>query len=79
MPLLKFHILRGRSEAEINALLDAAHEAMLEAFRVPERDRYQIVFEHDADMFRAQDRTGLSVHGEVRAAGSGLPPSRERI
>jgi hypothetical protein len=60
MPLLKFHILRGRSEAEINALLDAAHEAVLEAFRVPERDRYQIVFEHDADMIRAQD-TGLGI------------------
>ena len=58
MPLLKFHMIRGRSQAEIATLLDAAHEAVLEAFQVPEADRYQIVFEHDAHQLRALD-TGL--------------------
>lgn len=60
MPLLKFNIIRGRSRQEIDTLLDAAHEAMLEAFKVPERDRYQIVLEHDAHMLRALD-TGLGI------------------
>ena len=51
MPLLRFDVIEGRSEAELKALLDAAHRAMLAAFGVPERDRYQIVTEHKrADM-----------------------------
>ena len=46
MPFLRFDLIEGRSEAELKALLDAAHRAMLAAFKVPERDRYQIVQEH---------------------------------
>ncbi|MGZ5823811.1 MAG: tautomerase family protein, partial [Hyphomicrobium sp.] len=48
MPLIRFDLIKGRTDKEIANLLDAAHEAMLEAFRVPVRDRYQIVQEHDA-------------------------------
>ncbi len=32
MPLMRFDLLEGRSDAELKTLLDAAHEAMLEAF-----------------------------------------------
>jgi Tautomerase enzyme len=46
MPLVRFDAVEGRSEAEIKNLLDAAHRAMLSAFRVPENDRYQIYQEH---------------------------------
>lgn len=60
MPLLKFNVIRGRSQAELDTLLDAAHEAVLEAFKVPPRDRYQIVLEHDAGHVRAED-TGLGI------------------
>ncbi|KRE09451.1 tautomerase [Bacillus sp. Root239] len=48
MPLLRFDIIEGRDEKELKTLLDAAHRAMLEAFGVPERDRYQIVHQHPA-------------------------------
>lgn len=58
MPLIKVHIRKGRSEAEVELLLDTMHEVMLSAFNVPERDRYQLVFEHEASHFRALD-TGL--------------------
>jgi hypothetical protein len=37
---LRFDLIEGRNEAEIGALLDAAHRAVLEAFGVPERDRF---------------------------------------
>ncbi len=40
MPLLRFDVIEGRSEEELNVLLDTAHDAMIEAFDVPERDRY---------------------------------------
>ncbi|TDW25034.1 tautomerase-like protein [Rhizobium azibense] len=58
MPLIKLHIQKGRSEAEVELLLDTVHEVMLSTFSVPERDRYQLVFEYQASHFRALD-TGL--------------------
>ena len=48
MPLLRFDVIEGRSEEELKTLLDTAHDAMVEAFDVPERDRYQIVHTHKA-------------------------------
>ncbi len=60
MPLLVFDILKGRSEAQIAAMLDAAHEAMVAAFQVPVRDRYQIVHEHEPGRMIVQD-TGLGI------------------
>ncbi|MBB2166792.1 tautomerase family protein [Gluconacetobacter aggeris] len=60
MPLMKFHVLKGRTPAEIDQLLDAAHEAMLRAFKVPARDRYQILVEHEPTHLRALD-TGLDI------------------
>ena len=35
MPLLRFDLIEGRTDAELKALLDAAHSAMLLAFEVP--------------------------------------------
>jgi tautomerase-like protein len=60
MPLLRFDVLEGRSEDEIAALLDAAHRVVLEAFRVPAGDRYQIVHEHKPSRVRIED-TGLGI------------------
>ncbi|WP_175282630.1 tautomerase family protein, partial [Gluconobacter morbifer] len=45
MPLLRFDLIEGRTDAQIATLLDAAHDAMLEAFKVPVRDRYQLVYQ----------------------------------
>ncbi|HAE0521195.1 TPA_asm: tautomerase family protein, partial [Salmonella enterica subsp. enterica serovar Enteritidis str. P125109] len=58
MPLLRFDVIEGRSEEELNVLLDTAHDAMVEAFDVPERDRYQIVHTHKTNEMVIQD-TGL--------------------
>lgn len=60
MPLLRFDLIEGRSDAELKTLLDAAHEAMLEAFKVPVRDRYQLVHEHKASRMIVED-TGLGI------------------
>ena len=58
MPLLYFNVLEGRTDAELKAMLDAAHRAMLAAFKVPERDRYQIVNEYKPSRMIVED-TGL--------------------
>lgn len=60
MPLLKFHVYKGRSGEEVNLLLDATHEAMVRSFNVPERDRYQILNEYEPSHLRALD-TGLNI------------------
>lgn len=58
MPLLRFDLIEGRTDDELKTLLDAAHRAMLAAFKVPERDRYQIVTEHKPSRMIMED-TGL--------------------
>jgi len=58
MPLLKFDLIQGRNPQQIQALLDAAHSAMVEAFEVPESDRYQCVTQHQPGEMILKD-TGL--------------------
>ncbi|WP_260954345.1 tautomerase family protein [Pseudomonas citri] len=58
MPLLKIDVVEGRSDEAIQRLLDTTHRAMVDAFQVPERDRYQILNEHAPNRMIVQD-TGL--------------------
>src|ERR1700687_801506 len=60
MPLLRIDVIEGRSEAELRELLDAIHCAMLAAFKVAQRDRYQIVQAHPAAEMKIED-TGLGI------------------
>jgi hypothetical protein len=60
VPLIRIDAITGRTEAEVQTLLDAAHRAMLAAFKVPERDRYQVYTEHPKSHLIAQD-TGLDI------------------
>jgi Tautomerase enzyme len=60
LPVLRIDLIEGRSHAELKELLDAIHRAMLAAFKVPERDRYQIVHQHPAAEMRIED-TGLGI------------------
>jgi Tautomerase enzyme len=60
MPMLKFDLVEGRTDEQIQTMLDAAHRAVLTAFNVPERDRYQVVNEHKASRMVIED-TGLGI------------------
>ena len=60
MPLLYIDLIEGRTAVQVGQLLDAVHEAVLEAFGVPERDRYQVVRTHPAHEVVALD-TGLGL------------------
>jgi hypothetical protein len=60
MPLLCFDLIAGRSENQIKKILDVTHEVMVNAFNVPERDRYQIVREHAPSRMVIED-TGLGI------------------
>ncbi len=65
MPLLYVDLIEGRTPAEIQALLDAMHDAVVEAFGVPPRDRYQVVSTHPAHEIVAWD-TGLGIERSSR-------------
>ena len=65
MPLLNFTVVTGRTPQEIRQLLDSAHAAVVEAFGVPDRDRYQIVNVREPDQVIALD-TGLDIERSDR-------------
>ncbi|NTH48937.1 tautomerase family protein [Agrobacterium rhizogenes] len=60
MPLIKINLLKGRSPGERERLLDCIHEAVVKAFNVPARDRYQVLYEHEPTHVRVED-TGLGI------------------
>jgi hypothetical protein len=60
MPLVQFDLVEGRSANQVKALRNATHSALVAAFRIPERDRYQIVREHPASHFRTPQGPALS-------------------
>ncbi|MXP67849.1 tautomerase family protein [Pantoea sp. Aalb] len=60
MPLLIFDIIQGRSDSEIRTLLNVSHSVVINSFKVPERDRYQIVNEHKHYQMFFQD-SGLGI------------------
>ena len=46
MPFIRIDMIEGRSDDELKKLLDTIQSVVVEAFDVPETDRYQIVHEH---------------------------------
>jgi phenylpyruvate tautomerase PptA (4-oxalocrotonate tautomerase family) len=46
MPLIRFDMIEGRTETEVTNILDISHQVVVDAFKVPEGDRYQIVHQH---------------------------------
>lgn len=60
MPLVRFDALEGRSDSEVKTLLDAAHRAIVKAFHVNDRDRYQVYTARPKGRFIMQD-TGLGI------------------
>ena len=77
MPLLCFDLIVGRSENQIKRILDVTHEVMVNAFNVPERDRYQIVREHLPSRMILED-TGLGIERTREQDGpSGHDPTSQ--
>src|SRR5271156_2592496 len=76
MPFLRVDAYEGRSKEQVKELLDAIHRAVLSAFGVPLRDRYQVYQEHSAENFIVQD-TGLSIERTKKDVFIGIT-SRQR-
>jgi phenylpyruvate tautomerase PptA (4-oxalocrotonate tautomerase family) len=55
MPLVKISIRQGRTTSEKKSLLDAVHAALVEAFKIPEGDRNQRLFEFSEENFEISE------------------------
>ena len=47
MPFVRIAVRAGKSESHRRALGDAVHRALVETIQVPEKDRFQLITEHD--------------------------------
>ena len=55
MPFVRIDLIRGRRPDEVRAIADATHRALVDVLGIPERDRFQVITEHDADHVIALD------------------------
>lgn len=60
MPLMKVDLIKGREREEIEQILNISYEVMLDTFKAPKGDRYQIVNQHEDYEMQILD-TGLGV------------------
>jgi phenylpyruvate tautomerase PptA (4-oxalocrotonate tautomerase family) len=51
MPLVRISLLEGRPEPYRRAIADGVHRALMETMNVSERDRFQIIEEHQNSGF----------------------------
>jgi 4-oxalocrotonate tautomerase len=51
MPIVRIALRRGKSAAYIAALRNGIYAAMHESFSVPDKDRFILVSQHDAEEF----------------------------
>lgn len=55
MPLIKIEIYKGKNQSYKNAILDTVHEALVNAFKIPENDRNQRIYELDEENFERRE------------------------
>jgi hypothetical protein len=66
VPLVRIDVIDGWSNSDLRTLMDEIHLAVVEAFAVPDRDRYQILQSHSPSRVVLRD-TGLGFERTSRA------------
>ncbi|MGO3731656.1 MAG: tautomerase family protein [Vagococcus sp.] len=76
MPLVNFSLVKGRSEKDIQLILDTCHNVFVEVLQIPEGDRYQVVRQYDSNELimadtnlgfeRSKDRVLMSIVSRPR-------------
>ncbi|KXU88961.1 decarboxylase [Caballeronia megalochromosomata] len=51
MPLVRISLVKGKPRGHIKAISNSVHEALVEAFKVPADDQFQLVQQHDREDF----------------------------
>jgi phenylpyruvate tautomerase PptA (4-oxalocrotonate tautomerase family) len=61
MPLVRISVIRGKPAAPLGSLGDAVHRALVETVGVPEKDRFQVITEHERhELVYDPDYLGIS-------------------
>lgn len=55
MPLVRIDLVKGRRPEQIRQLSEHIHRALVEVMEIPERDRFQIITQHEAFEIAAED------------------------
>jgi phenylpyruvate tautomerase PptA (4-oxalocrotonate tautomerase family) len=55
MPLVRIDMQAGRDAAQVQKIADAIHNAIVEQYGIPERDRFQVINQLPAGAIIAQD------------------------
>ena len=55
MPLVRIDLVRGRNLVELKFLADQIHGAIVDVMKIPLRDRFQIITQHDQTEIFAED------------------------
>ena len=63
MPLIRVEIYKGKSKAYKKAIFDGIHNALVSAFKIPDDDRNQRIYELDAENFerRSNKTTNFTI------------------
>ena len=51
MPLVRISLVKGKPRDHIRAISNGVHDALVEAFKVPADDRFQLIQQYDRDDF----------------------------
>jgi phenylpyruvate tautomerase PptA (4-oxalocrotonate tautomerase family) len=51
MPLVRISLLKGKSREHIRALSDGVHQALIDAYKIPPADRFQLIHQHEREEF----------------------------
>jgi len=78
MPIVHVHVRAGRAAREKQAILDGVHAALVEAFRIPEHDRNQILHEHAPEHFESAKGPGFTLV-ELTVFPGRTPDAKRRL
>jgi phenylpyruvate tautomerase PptA (4-oxalocrotonate tautomerase family) len=66
MPLVRISLLKGRSAEQRRKIGDAIHRALVETISVPQRDRFQILSEHEpGDLVYDSEYLGIARSNQI--------------
>lgn len=80
MPLVRVEIYKGKDRHYKQAILEGIHNALVSAFRIPENDRNQRIYELDeADFERNKNKTDGFTIIEITAFEGRSPEAKRKL
>lgn len=61
MPLVRISLLKGKPQEYIRAIAEGVHQALIDAYKVPPGDRFQLIHQHEPEEF-VYDADYLGIH-----------------